>query len=212
MYVFLCSQSGDASHHWEDSCWKKVWWHSTRNLCHSWGECCASGWNCEDPLILLYCLLISVLWWLMFVWLQDVENEDKTPLEEVPIEEILELQRNEQAQKQQEEELKKKALKERGLVPQSDPIQEDFFWFPLMAIHWTSRAVGIWTVMWCLTSGSEEEGSRLQMATPAMSELLTALHHSIFFVIYFLCLILIYMDASRFFGCVRESEVHFCSS
>ncbi|ELT87602.1 hypothetical protein CAPTEDRAFT_179858 [Capitella teleta] len=57
----------------------------------------------------------------------DLENEDKLPLEEVPIEEILELQRNQQAEKKAEAELKKKALKERGLAPQGDPIQEDFF-------------------------------------------------------------------------------------
>ena len=47
-------------------------------------------------------------------------------LQEIPVEEILELQRDEQLAKQQEEERKKKAMLDRGLVPHTDPIQEEF--------------------------------------------------------------------------------------
>lgn len=56
----------------------------------------------------------------------DLENEDKLPHEQVSIDEILEMQREEQLAKQAAEEKKKKALVERGLIPQSDPIQEEF--------------------------------------------------------------------------------------
>ena len=42
------------------------------------------------------------------------------------MDEILELQREEQLAKQRDEERKKKALMERGMVPQPDPIQEEF--------------------------------------------------------------------------------------
>ena len=58
---------------------------------------------------------------------QDLENENKNPLEQVTIDEILEMQREEQLAKQAAEEKKKKAMLERGLNPQTDPIQEDFF-------------------------------------------------------------------------------------
>jgi len=56
----------------------------------------------------------------------DVENENKASLEKVSIDEILELQRQEQVAKQAADELKKKAMLERGLIPHTDPIQEDF--------------------------------------------------------------------------------------
>lgn len=62
---------------------------------------------------------------------QDVENEAKNPLEKVSVDQILEMQREEQLAKQAAEEKKKKAMVDRGLTPQTDPIQEDFFWFEL---------------------------------------------------------------------------------
>ena len=48
-------------------------------------------------------------------------------MEEVSVDEILALQREVQLQKQVEEEKKKRALVERGMMPHTDPIQEDFF-------------------------------------------------------------------------------------
>ena len=47
-------------------------------------------------------------------------------LEKVSMDEILELQREETLAKQREEERKKKALMDRGIIPQPDPIQEEF--------------------------------------------------------------------------------------
>ena len=58
--------------------------------------------------------------------LQDLENENKIPHEQVSIDEILEMQREEQLAKQAAEDKKKKALVERGLIPQTDPIQEEY--------------------------------------------------------------------------------------
>ncbi|KAK2151635.1 hypothetical protein LSH36_356g03041 [Paralvinella palmiformis] len=57
----------------------------------------------------------------------DLEKEDNLKLEEVSVDEILALQREVQLQKQVEEEKKKRALVERGMMPHTDPIQEDFF-------------------------------------------------------------------------------------
>ena len=57
---------------------------------------------------------------------QDLENEDKIPHEQVSVDEILEMQREEHVAKQAADEKKKKALVERGLIPHSDPIQEEF--------------------------------------------------------------------------------------
>lgn len=56
----------------------------------------------------------------------DLENENKIPHEQVSIDEILEMQREEQLAKQAAEDKKKKALVERGLIPQTDPIQEEY--------------------------------------------------------------------------------------
>ena len=57
---------------------------------------------------------------------QDDSSEASKHLQQVSIDDILELQREEQLVKQLDDDRKKKAMLERGLVPHTDPIQEEF--------------------------------------------------------------------------------------
>ena len=57
---------------------------------------------------------------------QDESAEGSKHLEKVSIDDILELQRVEQQAKQLDIDRKKKAMLDRGLVPHTDPIQEEF--------------------------------------------------------------------------------------